>query len=135
MASKSKVSVRFILSHFSMDVDDVSKQLEVKPSRVRVKGEKGPHSDLRQKFNLWILESNLKDEFDAEKQILQLLKKLKRYLSTKDHLGKHESGISCVVYFSVGDSSPIISFSQRTIKLLSDYGIGIDVDYYILSNK
>ncbi|AZZ36495.1 hypothetical protein CIK05_06725 [Bdellovibrio sp. qaytius] len=136
-ARRSTNLVKLVIKNFTIDHDEITNYLGVTPSRISKKGFKSTDFPKAKPsvVNLWVLNSSSKNKYDAEEQVDELFKKIKKIKALKRLDKKIEYYISCRVEFVGDDSRPTIGLTSKQIAKLAEFGCGFDVDYYLTSSK
>lgn len=127
------VYVYLRIDRFKCHPDEISKILGVKASKVFVKGELD-RFDNPIKFNSWRLESNLQS-IELEKHIQSLLKKTTKFKNVVKIVPRFTCLLQVVVNARDGEDTPIMTISSRTMKMLSERNIDLDIDMYFWESK
>ncbi len=134
---KNRYHAYIIVSGFESHPDEITKQVRVEPTETRVKGEfrtigkKKPHKMLN-KRNSWILESRLPRTAPIEKQIEQLLDKIKPFKQSFIEISKKYSlELTCAIYYY--EANPGINLKKSTLKEIGELNLGVGLDIYCLA--
>lgn len=138
----------------SFSPDQISASLNIIPSKTWSKGDLiDPKAKIKYKEDGWLIEEKfVVEENEADNQFphelddsdddetayptieslaLQLFDSLKpRWEKFKEYGKEYETELSCVVYYST--QLPELHFSNKTIKLIAELNLNVDIDLYDL---
>ena len=127
----NEISVRFVISDFECDPEDISKLLSITPTVTWRVGESIAGTIRRHKENGWRLDSPMNRSQEIDEQIKGLLSQLEPKAELLRHLAEDfYSEFSCIIY--AYDYVPSINLSNETLSRMADLGAAIDIDLYCL---
>lgn len=127
--------VSFNIYDFDCSHQELTSQIGIEPTEVRIKGETrlvGKNKlKIVNKENVWILKSDLPLTMRVEEHIYNLLKKMKPHEKELIKITqKFYTEFSCGLYFY--ETNPGIHLDNDLIKELSDLNTRIDLDMYCI---
>ena len=134
--SKNEGKVYFAFDGVDYDPHQITKILNIKPTKIRFKGEL-PSGKLP-KETLWIFSTeNIVDEYiDIYEMATSLIKELEPKIDLINQIKKDfnlTTRLEVILFFSVDEqsSTPCIGFEVGTINFLDKVGASIDIDTYL----
>lgn len=123
------------------NADTITKLLKLKPDEYWNKGDiinstlnRRPPTARKRTFTAWELHSNLKRHtYSIEDHIQNILSRIKRskYRILRLNRRRYFVGINIAVDMTTEGSSPAYSLTERTIKMLAEVNLYLDVDIYV----
>ncbi|HVW12287.1 MAG TPA: DUF4279 domain-containing protein [Mucilaginibacter sp.] len=134
---KNKVDLRLIICDFDdITHDDITNLTNIKPTYIRIKGEKRNPKNVNSAVwsgNLWSMDSGLGQLVSFEDQMNKLLDMIEekidvfKVLSSKYYL---EFACAVFTYKDNGESTPWIHLDRRYNRIANLLNIEFDVDLY-----
>lgn len=126
---KTEMSVYLSVTSEDLNIFKITSILGVKPTATYKIGDKIGKSNLKRKVSGWEYEIKTKKDFELEKAVLNLIKKLKGEKNLKKIRRSGYVQIICVFY-NASSRDVSLELSPKTIKLLSQIGCALWIDYY-----
>jgi hypothetical protein len=134
---KNEYHAWLLVSNFDFNPEEITKQLGIEPTNVKIKGEyrvvgkKTPRKILN-KENLWILDSELPRNIPIEKHIEHLLDKIKPYKQNFIEIAKQYSlQLTGAIYYY--EANPGINLDKKILKEITDLNVELGLDIYCLA--
>lgn len=135
-ALKNEYHVWILISNFECHPDEITTQLGIKPTDIKIKGEyrfvdkKKTHKMLN-KESLWILDSELSRNIPIEKHLEHLLNKIKPYKQNFIKIAnKYSLELTCAVYYY--EANPGINLKKEILKEIAELNLELGFDIYCL---
>lgn len=129
--------VWFGIHDFECSPDELTKQLGIKPTRTKIKGEyrtvgkKKPRKMLN-KENQWFLDSVLPRDVTIEEQLKHLVGKIKPHKQKLIEITKkYYTEFGCAIYHY--EVNPGIHLDNNLLKEIAELNARIDLDIYCLT--
>lgn len=132
MDSKNKAYIK--IHDFDCSVDEITKALEIQPTDSWIKGDliPGRKGNIRRRQSTWEYQSVVDTTEPIEKHVGSLLE---RFKSKKDILKlfskKYYTELTLVIY-EYEHCNPGFLFENKVLTEISELGLTIDVDIYVL---
>src|SRR6266508_874114 len=120
-----------ILRGPTLDPDEVTNRLGMRPSRARAPGILSPVTGRPYPDGAWIVESDQPPWAPLDAHVAAVLSRVAGlWHELKGLAAEHSAGLSCVVH-SFGGDTPTIGFDPVDVRRLAELGAWIDVDLYV----
>ncbi len=137
--STNRAVAALTITGFNCDPDEVSGQLEMKPTKVWRAGDPVVASRpeaRKHRENGWRYAVQVADtDEEAELGLERALQKLVRVISTNQSCFVHlpsEASVELSCYLRIdGETRPVISFNKDAVRLIAAIGASIDVDLVV----
>jgi hypothetical protein len=124
--------IEFRIGGLKKSIDEILENLPIEPNRVHRKGEKQGSTILAHKQDWFVYSAGDTKKEGFEKSMTALVDKLHSVRQKiQKACGKHEIRLCCILYFAA-NHRPIVSFSPKALKKLSELDAEIDVSIYPL---
>lgn len=131
---RSKVWLSFSISNFKCDAGEISRGLQLKPSRVLLRGELYPNSRAIQNINLWNYRGRGRG-INVQRQVDLILEDLRYFSRIRKIIRGSRVRLTAVIEISIGDQIPVISVNADSMLILGKMGVDFEVDYYLIGGE
>ncbi len=139
---KNEIHLSFIIADFDdINHDDITKILDIKPSKIYIKGQKKyPASSVLTlvKRNRWILKSQLDEYSSFEDQMNAMLDIIESKIDLfRPFCQKYCCEFSCAIFvrYDNNESTPSLHLNSRYNRVIKELNIEFDLDLYCLPNE
>jgi hypothetical protein len=116
------------------DPTDISSRLGIEASRAWKRGELNPLTQMERKSSRWCLDSRLNESASLEKHVNDVLQQIQPHaLKISEFAQNFEGVMQLVGYFH--SPFPGFGLEKEVVSQLSQYGLGIDCDFYYLYSE
>ena len=133
----TNILAKFILIGNGNDfnVDEISSNLGIIPSKTGLKGELIRNGKIRRKESFWELSTNYELSLDTENQLFQIINQLKPHkIKLKGFIEKYNlEAVFRVVIKIENNEVPAIILDNKVVKFISEIKAEIEFDIYVCS--
>jgi hypothetical protein len=126
---KQEIIVYLRLLSDNNSPEEISSRIKISSAKSWKQGEKNQTTKMLYQENGWEIKSNLGDEIDVVKKIVDVLSLIEPYKKEINLLKENwDVEIACVIYYS--EPSPPLNFDASLLRQIGEVGASLDIDIY-----